>query len=295
MREVVGRLNEQTPQMRFVVHESADEHVSESIATKGYWEPFESELVLRLIRSFGADGTAPIFVDCGANIGWYSVLAGVNGACVVAFEPMPANANLLRENHDRNEFTRGAWILEQALGNRPGNAELHLSETNQGDHRIHVGKVSDPTKQRRTVPVPVVRLGDFWNQSKLSRPHIIKIDTQGSEASILRGSRNVWEPRRHLHDVAIITEFWPYGLVRCGSSTEEFLKLVLPLIDTTHQCFEIQEWNSLLVRLSSSELIDRANSPALSLDVRGFTNLALIPKVVLQASPDLLVFDQDLT
>jgi FkbM family methyltransferase len=291
MREAVGRLNERTPEMHFVVHESADEQVSESIATRGFWEPFESELILRLIRAFGADGTVPIFVDCGANIGWYSVLAGVNGAKVVAFEPMPANATLLRENHDRNEFPHGASILQRALGDRPGTAELHLSETNQGDHRLHVGKVSDPTKQRRTISVQVARLGDFWNQSKMQRPHIIKIDTQGSEASILRGSRNVWEPRKHLHDVAIVTEFWPYGLARCGSSAEEFLKLVLPLIDTTHQCFEIQEWNSVFVRLSSAELIQRAGSPAFSLDVRGFTNLALIPEAVVHASPDLLVFD----
>lgn len=111
MREVVARLNDRTPEMRFVVHESADEHVSESIATAGVWEPFESELILRLLGAFGADGTVPIFVDCGANIGWYSVLAGVNGAKVVAFEPMPANAALLRENHDRNEFptVRSSW------------------------------------------------------------------------------------------------------------------------------------------------------------------------------------------
>jgi FkbM family methyltransferase len=293
MREVVGRLNDRTPQMRFVVHESADEYVSESIATRGFWEPFESELMVRLIQFFAADGSVPIFVDCGANIGWYSVLAGALGAKVVAFEPMPANAALLRANFDRNEFANGAFIQERALGDRPGTGELHLSETNQGDHRLHVGKVSDSAKQRRTVSVEIIRLGDFWNQTKLMRPHIIKIDTQGSEAAILRGSRNVWEPRRQLHDVAIVTEFWPYGLVRCGSSTEEFLKLVLPLIDTTHQCFEIQEWNSQLVPLSATGLIQRANSPALSLEVRGFTNLALIPEVVLQGSPSLLLFDHE--
>jgi FkbM family methyltransferase len=288
MREVVGKLNDHTPKMRFVVHDANDEHVSESLATKGVWEPFESELVRRLIAAFAADGTVPIFVDCGANIGWYSVLAGVSGAKVVSFEPMPANATLLRENHDRNNFPHGAWIVASALGERPGQAELHLSETNQGDHRLHVGAVSDPTKQRQTVTVPVVRLGDFWNQSKLGRPHIIKIDTQGSEAAILRGSRNIWDPRQGLHDVAIITEFWPYGLTRCGSSADDFLKLVVPLIDKTHRCFEIQEWNSVLVPLSASDLVVRAGDRALSLEVRGFTNLALIPIVLLETNVNLL-------
>ena len=49
-------------------------HVSERIATEGIWEPLETELVRRLIRS------GDLVVDCGANIGWYTIVAAALGA-----------------------------------------------------------------------------------------------------------------------------------------------------------------------------------------------------------------------
>ena len=276
MREVVVRLDGVAPSLRFLVHETGDLHVSESIATRGVWEPFESELVRRVLEVVSGK-ERPIFIDCGANIGWYSVLAGALGAKVLAFEPMPANARLLRQNLDRNDFPGGVRLYELALGERRGQAELHLSKNNQGDHRLHVGMATDPTKQRQTATVTVDRL-DAVLEPSLSRPHVIKLDTQGSEVAVLRGATNAWLPAPGLHDVVIFTEFWPYGLARCGSSGDELLELLQPLIGSTHRCFEIQEWKASLVPLTRDGLSRLVSAPGMGLDVRGFTNLLLIPE-----------------
>ena len=276
MRVVSGRTPHLGKVLTFAVHERDDQHVSEAIASNGEWEPFETDLVRRMIAALPT-GVAPVFVDCGANLGWYSVLAASFGAEVVAFEPMPANADLLRFNLATNGLPPTWRVFETALGETCGEAELHLSETNQGDHRVHAAKVSDPRKQRRTISVEVESLDSVWTNEGLPRPHVVKLDTQGSEVAILRGGRHVWASRPDVHDVALVTEFWPYGLTRCGASAQEFLDLLSPLIDVTHVCLEVQEWASALVRRSATDLTEIASSPGLSLEVRGFTNLAFIP------------------
>jgi hypothetical protein len=54
-------------ELTFAVHAADDKHVSEHIATRGVWEPLETEVIGRFLEP-GA-----LFVDCGANLGWFSV------------------------------------------------------------------------------------------------------------------------------------------------------------------------------------------------------------------------------
>jgi FkbM family methyltransferase len=289
MRVVPCRLIDLTPEMSLAVHESGDEHVSESLARNGAWEPFESELVVRVLR---ADARSlerrPLMLDCGANLGWYTVLAVLGaGASVVAFEPMQSNARLLQLNVARNDLSEFVTVHEIALGDQTTDGLLHLSETNQGDHRLHVDPSTDPAKAKQTVSVPIRRLDDMMLGAGYHRPSLVKIDTQGSEVAILRGGRSAWEPKVGENDVSLVVEFWPYGLHRCGSSADEFLQLLCPLIDTTHRCFEVQEWSRKLVPLNEQSLRSLADSKGLSLEVRGFTNIAMIPISLLNATPDL--------
>ena len=60
------------------VHAIADVHVSAAIAASGIWEPQETQFLLDTLRQ------GDIFVDVGANIGYFSLLAarlvGTTGA-----------------------------------------------------------------------------------------------------------------------------------------------------------------------------------------------------------------------
>ena len=224
------------------IHPHGDQHISEALRREGVWEPFESLVVARLLgttpESVGPNSVGPpLFVDCGANIGWYSLLAASSGAYVVAAEPMPANAALLRHNVAAAGFD-SIEVHECALGAGPGSAELHLSATNQGDHRLHTDDPWDVAKRRTTVRVAVRPLSDCLHGR---RPNLVKLDTQGSEVAILMGALDAWQPRVGAADVSIVSEFWPYGLDRCGSSASAFIDLVLPLVGSTHRCFELIE------------------------------------------------------
>lgn len=270
------------------VHDHGDAFLSTSLTECGCWEPFETEIVRRLLVSAfsrPSAGMAPLFVDCGANLGWYSVVAGLLGADVVACEPMPANAALLRQNVSRNGLSARVEVYETALGWTAGSAPLHLSSTNQGDHRLHAGASHDASKERSTVSVSVRALSELLGGR---RPMAMKLDTQGSEVAILGGGRNAWEPCVGLPDVALVTEFWPYGLERCGSSASAFLALVQPLVNVSHQCFEIVEHDRTLVPLSFEKLVARACSPGLSSAARGFVNLLFCPVGMVHVVNDLV-------
>jgi len=78
-----------------------------------------------------------IFCDVGANIGIYSLLAarlvGPTGK-VIAVEPEPANAALLRKNIALNQY-KHVEVIEKAISERPGILELYLSNY-AGSHSI---------------------------------------------------------------------------------------------------------------------------------------------------------------
>jgi FkbM family methyltransferase len=250
--------------LTFEVHADNDKHVSERIATEGVWEPFETSVIQRLIRP------GDLVADCGANLGWYSVVAGVLGASVVAFEPMPENAALLRRNVELNGLDERVEVHQVGLGSQPGRAVLELSVANQGDHRM----VAEPSGRKATVEVEIRTLDDVLDGR---RPDLLKLDTQGSEVAILTGGRSTWAPMRGLTDPTIVLEFWPYGLAQCGASVDQLLLLLGEMVDVTHRCFEMHEWRSAITSVSMSDLDRMAHVGGYSAATKGFTNLLLVP------------------
>jgi FkbM family methyltransferase len=256
--------------LTFAVHATDDKHVSEHIATRGMWEPLETEIIGRFLAPDS------LFIDCGANLGWFSVIAAARGARVVAFEPFPPNSALLRDNISRNDFGAQIEMHECALGAAPGMARLDLSDDNQGDHRVAVGPTRRRSVEVRVVTVDVTLAG--------RSPAVMKLDTQGSEVAILRGATATLATRPML-----VLEFWPYGLRRCGASADELLAIVGPLIDTTHACFEIVEFRNGLVPLSLADVVAMTEVGGYTEANRGFTNLAFVPLGLADLVNDLVI------
>lgn len=114
--------------------------------------------------------------DVGANVGHYSqkFLAMVGGeGRVVAFEPAPAAARMLRELSPTPE------VLELALSSADGEARLSVAE---GD-AAPVNRLSPDGG----LTVRIAR-GDSLVQAGIApRPGVVKIDTEGHELEVLRG------------------------------------------------------------------------------------------------------------
>ena len=74
-----------------------------------------------------------VFADVGANFGYYTLLGARlvgSGGKVLAFEPQPAVAELLRESLSINSMAN-VEVIEAALSNQPGRATLHVPKGRQ--------------------------------------------------------------------------------------------------------------------------------------------------------------------
>lgn len=152
----------------------------------GLHETSEMAFVLHLLRP------NELFLDVGANVGSYTVLAaGAAKARVIAVEPIPSTFDALRRN-----------VAVNALDGRVDCHRLGLSDTH-GTLRFTstldtVNHVLSDGEDAPSVDVPVTRMNDLVGDEA---PTLIKIDVEGHEHAVLRGGgRNVGRsapPRGH--------------------------------------------------------------------------------------------------
>ena len=150
-------------------------------------------------------------VDVGANIGIYTALlakiVGEKGK-VYAFEPSPHNFNLLKKYNKSNNVT----LVQAAVGDVTGEITLYISDKLNVDHQTY-----ETDEIREKVNVSSYRLDDYLKNEKVD---FIKMDIQGFEHHALLGMKNIL---RNNANIKIFMEFWPYGLIKAGSSPEKLL------------------------------------------------------------------------
>ena len=241
------------------VHGSQDQHVSRRIREDGIWEPYETSLLLRFLHP------GDVFVDVGANIGYFSVLAAsvVGGqGTVFAFEPDPNNYRLLCANAELNGFDGNIVAVEAALSDTAGEGRLFLSEDNLGDHQVYMGD-----EDRNSVPIVLQRGSDYLAE-RIERLHLLKIDTQGSEFQVIEGLMSLLcglerKPR-------IIIELTPHSLRQAGASG----RALIELLATLRQPFWIIDHiEHRLAASSSEELAVWCDNWDKIEEARGFINI----------------------
>jgi len=200
-----------------------DEIVGACIANTRTWEFGETEWVKATVRS------GDIVVDAGANIGWYTVVmarAVGSSGLVLAFEPEPRNFALLTKNVGWNGFSERCLLSQVALWEEERTLKLELCGSNFGDHRVRIDagrNDSDPglygESKRVEIVVPAKPLDAIISETlpEKSSIRLLKVDTQGSEVSILRGAERALERTEYL-----FCEYWPYGLARMGHNADDF-------------------------------------------------------------------------
>lgn len=134
-----------------------------------------------------------LFVDIGANVGSYTVLASkVCGARTISVEPDPDTARALRRNIEVNEIGDRVEVVEAALGAREGTVRFTVG-------RDTVNRVAT-ANDKDTREVPVRTLDDVLGGAS---PKIIKMDVEGFETQVLEGAtRTMMNPAL----TAIVTE-----------------------------------------------------------------------------------------
>jgi FkbM family methyltransferase len=149
-----------------------------------------------------------VFVDIGANTGYFTVLAALrvdSAGHVFAFEPNPAVRDQLQRHLVVNGINNRVTVSDVALADRnEDSAQFFLSCWPENDGISSLTPAPETMargglRQESTIPVRV-RTFDAWLQSTpVPRIDLMKIDVEGAETHVLSGMRRAFEtvpPRR---------------------------------------------------------------------------------------------------
>jgi FkbM family methyltransferase len=152
---------------------------------------------LEWIGAFQRDS---IFWDIGANVGVYSLYAGLRGDTrVVAFEPAAVNYFLLAANCELNQMDARIDSLQLGVGGERGLRHLEVSQFAPGDSFSFRGKADRPRAGRQASLI--LSIDELVEGYGLPCPNYIKIDVPALSDDIVAGaSRTLQNPElREVH------------------------------------------------------------------------------------------------
>jgi FkbM family methyltransferase len=156
-----------------------------------------------------------LFVDVGANVGTYTVLAaGAVGCRCMAFEPVRSVYEALLENVRLNDLASRVEARNEGVGEELGT----IAFTTDLDTINHVAVDADRSRAVATVPVTTLDAA-----LRGEAPAVVKIDVEGFEARVLTGGDLTL---RSSGVLALLLELNGSG-VRYGSDENELHEKVL--------------------------------------------------------------------
>lgn len=188
-----------------------------------------------------------VILDIGANIGFYAkLLADLTGpqGVVHCFEPDKTNFNHLKNNCGK---LQNVILNNKAVGPKTEKLKIYTSKSINVDHRTY-----KPEEFDQEIEIEAVSIDDYLNNQ--TKVDLIKIDIQGFEMQAIKGMLRILDNNPN---IKIISEFWPYGLKKAGSSVSEYFSFL------THKGFNcyLLEKNSLQLlnpnKVKSMEGLDK--------------------------------------
>lgn len=140
---------------------------------------------------------APLVIDIGMNIGWFSLYSRAHGHDVAAFEPNPVMFLRMCESLSYNQWEsddrdsgNSVSLWKYGLGAQKGSFNLTLGN-NPGGSSFFEGRLAK--KFRKTIPVEVVTLDGVaikqgWLDRKVS---LMKVDVEGFEPYVFEGGKRL--------------------------------------------------------------------------------------------------------
>ena len=134
---------------------------------------------LSIIQNYIKNGG--IFLDIGANIGYYSLMAAKFGAKkVIGIEPNPIVLDRFKENIKFNKFDKQIKTFQVGVGEKRETKELRLSHIDMGSSSIVNTKLNSDK-----VKIKILPLSEILKKEGISKVDVLKIDIEGFEDKAL--------------------------------------------------------------------------------------------------------------
>jgi FkbM family methyltransferase len=134
-----------------------------------------------------------ILVDCGANVGMYTIwAAATRGTRVYAFEPESQNYALLNRNIQNNQLQDRVKAYCMGLSDKAGLFDLHMADMRVGGSCHAVDEALDaflrPLKSVFSQGCIAATLDDLVATGAVPVPNHFKIDVDGFEHKVVAGA-----------------------------------------------------------------------------------------------------------
>lgn len=142
-----------------------------------------------------------LVIDVGANRGQFALLARHlwPSARIVSFEPLPGPATICRSAMSGDEhFT----LFEAAISSKVGNATINVTSEDDSSSLLPLGdehKRLYKSEVSSTLTVSTDRIAAFIPPNTCPRSCLLKIDTQGFELEVLKGSEELLPRVQHIY------------------------------------------------------------------------------------------------
>jgi FkbM family methyltransferase len=203
----------------------------------GIWEPWVTIFMARFLKR------GMCVADVGANHGYFTVLmadiVGPEGR-VIAFEPHPRTASLLRKSLAVNGFGERVEVVECAVSDMDGASLTFHMPTGEPKNARIVDRTHDSIA---TVTVRSTTL--TTSLADWAKLDFIKIDVEGAEEAALRGGADLLERTKP----SLLLE---YNALRCVNPAE-----LLNWLSEIYGDPLVLEFDTSLSQVTQEELLDR--------------------------------------
>ncbi len=202
----------------------------------GSWEPDATQYLYSALRNGG------IFVDIGANIGYFTLTAATilgRSGRVIAIEPSTVSFDALTINIAANKNLADVRCLKVAAGALAGEAMIYEAPpfnrgmTTMVPGWLHSGKSA----------TPVAPLTELLKDEEIKHVRLIKIDVEGSEPEVLKGLLGLVD--KLPQDAEILVEVCP---LRWPSAQHTLRDMFDPFIQKGFNIYRLQN-DALLFRM----------------------------------------------
>jgi FkbM family methyltransferase len=197
-------------------HRPEDASVILPMVLYGAYEP---ETTAWLRESLGPGMT---FVDLGAHIGYYTLLAaravGPSGR-VFAFEPTRGTFEILRRNVELNGYGAVVTLVQHAVCERSGPVTMFLDAATSVSAKMFQVDATQPCES-----VEAVSLDEYFAGFGWPSVHIVKLDIEGAERPAIDGMA---ELLRRNEKIRLIVELNRANLRGTATPLEELVDTLL--------------------------------------------------------------------
>jgi FkbM family methyltransferase len=164
------------------------EHIQQQLFWYGFYEKEVGDLLKKSVKP------GDVFLDLGANIGYFSLLVANNSPSVkvISFEPVADLFQNMNNNISLNNI-KNISTINVAVGEINEEKELFVSAPDNMGMSSFKQPENYSGKNER---VKVVTIDDWFKTSGLTRIDIIKLDIEGSELAALKGMKEVLQEQK---------------------------------------------------------------------------------------------------